>query len=310
MIPLVRWSWIPICVVALAPGAGCDGRSDDELRATIGDVVQQHLEAQAAKAETPKASDETEAELATLTARIEELEARLAVLETRPPVPMPIEVAAVAPLGTPERSAKSEGSGASTTYKIPIGESHTKGFDDALVTIVVWSDFECPHCARVEPIRQRIAKEFGADVRFAFKHCPLSGHPRAKPAAIAAEAAAEQGKFWDMHDKLFDNHTDLTDANFLVWAGEIGLDVKRFERDLGDAKLERRVQDQRDACTTFGVVGVPSFHVNGRYVEDGSFEGLQPVIEAEKRKAEALVTKGVAREGVYEATIADGKSGA
>lgn len=277
----------------------------------IGDVVQQHLEAQAVKAETTEKSDAPEAEtLAALGERIDALEARLAVLETRPPIPTPVEVAAVAPVGTAERPVKSGESGASTTYKIPIGESHTKGFDDALVTVVVWSDFECPHCARVEPTRQRIAKEFGADVRFAFKHCPLSGHLRAKPAAIAAEAAAEQGKFWDMHDKLFENHTDLTDANFLVWAGEIGLDVKRFERDLGDAKLERRVQDQRDACSTFGVVGVPSFHVNGRYVEDGSFEGLQPVIEAEQRKAEALVTKGVAREGVYEATIAGGKTGA
>ena len=269
----------------------------------IGDVVSQHLEAQASK-EEPAPEPDDAAEIAALSERISELEARLAALEVKAST---VAVAAIAPEPQPAVPAKVAKADADT-FKIPIGESHTKGFDDALVTIVVWSEFECPHCAKVDSIVEKIRSSWGSDVRIAFKHCPLSHHPRAKPAAIAAEAAAEQGKFWEMHDKLFANQSDLSDANFVVWAREIGLDEKRFQRDLADAKLERRVQDQRDECRTFGVAGVPWFHVNGRSVEDGSFEGLKPVIEAEMWEAEALVARGVAREGVYEAAIADGKT--
>jgi protein-disulfide isomerase len=300
---MAHGSWLSLSLLAFV--CACDRRSDEELRAMIGDVVQQHLDAAktepAAKDDAP---DPREAELAALGKRVDELEARLTAMEARaparveaPPEPSPPVALPPARPGEPDPSV---------TYRIPIGESHTRGPDTALVTVLVWSDFECPHCGRVEPVLEEIEKKHGSDVRFAFKHCPLSGHARAEPAAIAAEAAAEQGKFWEMHDKLFANMADLTDANFVVWAKDIGLDTKRFQRDLADTKLERRVRDQKDECTTFGIFGVPSFHVNGRSADLGN---LGDLIDEEKREAEALVAKGTPRTGVYEAVIAGGETG-
>src|SRR5690606_25758651 len=104
------------------------------------------------------------------------------------------------------------------TYKVPLGEAHTKGSDDALVTIVEWSDFQCPYCSRVGPTIAQLEKEYGDKLRVAFKHNPLGFHQRALPAALAAEAAGKQGKFWEMHDKLFANQKELTDENFEAWA--------------------------------------------------------------------------------------------
>ena len=124
------------------------------------------------------------------------------------------------------------------TYKVDVGDAATKGGDEALVTIVEWSDFQCPFCGRVNPTMAKIQETYGDKVRIAFKHNPLPMHNRAMAAAVAAEAAGKQGKFWEMHDKLFANPRELTDENFEKYATEIGLDVAKFKADTAGIEMD------------------------------------------------------------------------
>ena len=143
-------------------------------------------------------------------------------------------------------------------YKIPVGDAVTKGNPEALVTIVEVSDFQCPFCNRVNKTIDSLMKgKYGKDLRVAFFHNPLGFHNRAEPAAIAAEAAGRQGKFWEMHDKLFANYKTLTDANFDKWAGEIGLDMDKFKADLKDSALSKKVKAQQAAAVKLGARGTP-----------------------------------------------------
>ncbi|MEM9453299.1 MAG: thioredoxin domain-containing protein [Myxococcota bacterium] len=194
-------------------------------------------------------------------------------------------------------------------YKAEVGDAQARGPEDALVTIVTWSDFQCPYCNRVSPTIEVLHKDYGKDLRYVFKHNPLSFHVNARPAAIAAEAAGEQGKFWEMHDKLFANQRDLTEKNFIAWARAMGLDVKKFKRDLDSAALAERVDRQQKAGMALGARGTPSFFVNGRFLA-----GAQPVtafktlIDEEMAKAKAKVAAGTSRDRVYAETIAAGRT--
>ncbi len=195
------------------------------------------------------------------------------------------------------------------TYKVPVGDAHVKGSSEALVTIVEWSDFQCPYCSRVTPTMAELTKEYGDKLRVAFKHNPLGFHPRAKPAALAAEAAGRQGKFWEMHDKLFENQKALTDENFVAWAGELGLDVEKFKKDLADPALDKKATAHQQQGMTLGARGTPAFFVNGRFLS-----GAQPVpafkklIDEEMTKAKAKVAAGTSRDRVYAETIASGRT--
>jgi len=197
----------------------------------------------------------------------------------------------------------------SATYKVPVGDAHTKGGDNALVTIVAWSDFQCPYCSRVNPTMEQLTKEYGDDLRVAFKHNPLGFHPRAKPAALAAEAAGRQGKFWEMHDKLFANQKELTDENFIAWAGEIGLDVEKFKKDMADPALDKKATAHQQQGMTVGARGTPAFFVNGRFLSGAQpVDNFKKLIDEEMKKAKALVAAGTPRDKVYEKTIANGKT--
>ena len=194
-------------------------------------------------------------------------------------------------------------------YKVEVGDAQARGPEDALITIVTWSDFQCPYCNRVSPTIDALRKDYGQDLRYVFKHNPLSFHTNARPAAIAAEAAGEQGKFWEMHDKLFANQRDLTEKNFIAWARELGLDVKKFKRDLDNAAIAERVDRQQKEGMALGARGTPSFFVNGRFLA-----GAQPVaafkkiIDEEMTKAKAKVAAGTSRDQVYAETIAEGRT--
>ena len=130
---------------------------------------------------------------------------------------------------------------------MPLDDSPAvRGPEDALVTVVMFGDFQCPHCKRVLPtLDQLLAGD--REVRLVFRHNPLSMHPEAEIAAKAALAAGAQGKLWEMHDKLFENQHALSEANFRLWAGELGLDLVRFDRDYGDSATLDRVR--ADAAT-------------------------------------------------------------
>ena len=197
----------------------------------------------------------------------------------------------------------------SSTYKVEIGDAYVKGPADAKITIVEWSDFQCPYCKRVGPTIDALKKEYGDDLRVAFKHNPLSFHSRATPAAVAAEAAGKQGKFWEMHDKLFENNKALGDEDILGYAKEIGLDTQQFQKDLKDSGIAKKVQAQQAQGMSLGARGTPAFFVNGRFLS-----GAQPVanfkklIDEEVAKADKLIASGVAKKDVYAKTIAKGKT--
>lgn len=140
----------------------------------------------------------------------------------------------------------------------------SRGSPMAQVTIVEFSDFECPYCGRAHPILQQVLNEFEGRVRVVFKHFPLSMHPRAMPAARAAVAAGNQGKFWEMHDLLFEHQRQLEDEDLERYAVQLGLDLDRFRADMASAETQRRIERDKQEGQRIGVEGTPSFFVNGR----------------------------------------------
>lgn len=179
-------------------------------------------------------------------------------------------------------------------YSFPVGESPVKGPEEAWVTIVEVSDFQCPFCNRVQSTLDQIQERYGDDVRLVFKHNPLPFHNRAMPAAIASECAHDQGKFWEMHDKLFANQRQLSDSNLEKFAKEIGLNVKQWKKCYeADKHKNDIVKDQRRAAS-LGARGTPSFFINGRYLSGAQpFPSFQNVIDEELKKAkDSGVDKG------------------
>jgi protein-disulfide isomerase len=151
------------------------------------------------------------------------------------------------------------------TLAIPVSpHDHIRGPVDAPVTVVEYGDFECPYCGRAEPVVRDLIHEF-ADVRYVWRHLPLSDvHPHAQLAAEAAEAAAAQGAFWEMHDLLFEHQDALRPGDLVGYAERLGLDVERFTRDLREHARTARVAEDVDSADLSGVSGTPTFFINGR----------------------------------------------
>ncbi|MBT8454373.1 MAG: thioredoxin domain-containing protein [Deltaproteobacteria bacterium] len=199
-------------------------------------------------------------------------------------------------------------------YKVPLkGNEPQKGPNDALITIVEISDFECPFCGRVTPTLNQVQDKYGKDVRIVWMNNPLPFHKNAKGAANAAlEAHAQKGNkgFWAMHDKMFANQKALTTENLEKWAKEQGLNVSKFKKALASDKYGKTIQEQQALASSLGARGTPAFFINGR-----NLRGAQPlaaftaVIDEEMAKAKALVAKGTPRAKVYESTIAKGETG-
>jgi Na+/H+ antiporter NhaA len=141
---------------------------------------------------------------------------------------------------------------------------HIRGPTEAPVTVVEYGDFECPYCGQAEPVVRELLREFG-DVRYVWRHLPLNDvHPHARLAAEAAEAAAEQGAFWAMHDLLFDHQDALRASDLVGYAEQLGLDVERFTDALREHAGAARVADDIDSADLSGVSGTPTFFINGR----------------------------------------------
>ncbi|MEU5963303.1 Na+/H+ antiporter NhaA [Micromonospora parva] len=140
---------------------------------------------------------------------------------------------------------------------------HVRGPADASVTLVQYGDFQCPYCGTAEPVVRQLLGD--ADLRFVWRHLPLSDvHPQARLAAEAAEAAAAQGKFWQMHDLLLDHQDELDTAALLTYAADLGLDQKRFHDDLTSQAHAGRIDSDIDSADSSGVSGTPTFFINGR----------------------------------------------
>ena len=141
---------------------------------------------------------------------------------------------------------------------------HVRGPDRAPVTLVEYGDFECPHCGRAEPVVRELLAGYG-DLRYVWRHLPLTDvHPHAQLAAEGAEAAAGEGKFWPMHDQLLDHQGALTGTDLIRYAGELGLDIDRFTRDLANHAGQAKIAADVDSADLSGVSGTPTFFINGK----------------------------------------------
>ena len=187
---------------------------------------------------------------------------------------------AVHKAATPQKVAAAEAkpAGSALSAAIPV-----KGAADALVTIIEISDFQCPFCGRVGPALKKLLETYPKDVRILWANNALPFHNRAKPAAVAALAAHRQGKFWQFHDKLFANQRDMTDANLKKWAGEVGVDVARWETDVKDPALAKQIEREMAAANAVGARGTPGFFINGKLLS-----GAQPYDAFKAQVDEAL----------------------
>lgn len=152
-----------------------------------------------------------------------------------------------------------------STLKTPANDSdHRIGSLNSEIIIVEYGDYECPHCGMAAPIFNRILKEYGDDVCFVFRHFPLVNlHSNAGIAAVAAEAAGVQGKFWEFHHALFANQYDLSSESILSIARDTGLDLRKFTNDWERDDLLNRVHHNIDTGNQNGISGTPAIFING-----------------------------------------------
>jgi Na+/H+ antiporter NhaA len=142
---------------------------------------------------------------------------------------------------------------------------HSRGPEDAAVTLVEYGDFECPYCGQAEGVIRELLTSFGDDVRYVWRHLPLNDvHPNAQIAAEASEAAAAQGHFWEMHDTLLEHQGELALADLVAYATELGLDSERVEKELHHREFAPRVSEDVASADESGVSGTPTFFINGR----------------------------------------------
>jgi protein-disulfide isomerase len=164
-------------------------------------------------------------------------------------------------------------------------EDHVDGPDRAELELVMYGDFQCPYCTAAYPILRRVRDQLGPRLLFAFRHFPLRDiHPDAERAAEASEAAAAQGAFWEMHDRMYESRGALGREDLIGYAEELGLDSGRATEEL-DSELHRpRVQRDLDSGTASGVTGTPGFFVGGR-LHHGSFDAASLIAALEASSA-------------------------
>jgi protein-disulfide isomerase len=166
------------------------------------------------------------------------------------------------------------------TLAIPLSvHDHLRGRLDATLTLVQYGDFQCPHCARVSPMALEIADALGDSLAFAFRHFPLSQiHPLAQLTAEAGEAAASQGRFWEMATVLYENQEELDDDRVIQCAQKADLDVKRFKKEIKSGIHASRVRADYLGGVRSGVKGTPTLFINGQLYE-GPHESAALVAE-------------------------------
>ena len=198
-----------------------------------------------------------------------------------------------------------------TVFKVPVGDSPVKGTPTAQVTIVEFSDFQCPYCSRVEPTLKAIHDKYGDKVRFVWKNEPLPFHPRAEPAAeVALEGRAEKGDkgFWDVHDKLFASQPKLEDADLEKVAIDAGLNIDKVRDAMKTHKYKSIIDSDADLGDDMAASGTPHFFVNGRRLVGAQpIEKFSEIIDDELTKTTALLAKGTPATQIYAAVIANGK---
>lgn len=168
-------------------------------------------------------------------------------------------------------------------FDIDTSASPIKGTPDAPVTIAVFSDFECPYCSKLVPLLDQVFKDNPKNIKIAFKNLPLKMHEMAGPAALAALAANEQGKFWEFHDRLFIENK-LTADSFTKIATELGLNQERFNADVKSPVLLEKLKKDVEEAERLGITGTPAVFVNGKKLNQRTITELQRMINEELSK--------------------------
>jgi protein-disulfide isomerase len=189
-----------------------------------------------------------------------------------------------APPATPQRPQIDP----NKVYNIPVGIAPAKGGETAKVTVVEFADYQCPFCGQAEGLVKQVLEAYPKEVKLVYKQFPLTTiHPQALSAAKAAVAAGRQGKYWEMHDLLFENQRQLAPEKYTEFAEQLALDVPQFQKDMESpevlAQINRDMQDGKAADVT----GTPTLFVNGKRLMNRSFDGFRQMIDASLGRAPA-----------------------
>lgn len=160
-------------------------------------------------------------------------------------------------------------------------EDHIQGADSAQITLVEYGDYQCPYCRKAHPIVKKIQETLGDKLRFVFRDFPLRKiHPNAEHAAEASEIAAAHGKFWEMHDLLYENQKSLEDENLIEYAESLGIDREKFAADLENGTYQKKVRDEFISGIESGVNATPTFFINGvRFDGSWDYDSLLEALE-------------------------------
>ncbi|MBI3768315.1 MAG: thioredoxin domain-containing protein [Deltaproteobacteria bacterium] len=167
-------------------------------------------------------------------------------------------------------------------YDIPIADSAVRGPKGALVTITMFSDFQCPYCKQAAPVVEEVLKAYPNDVNFVMKQFPLPMHSYANPAARAAIAAGKQGKFWEAHDELY--KSNLSPEAIRGIAEKLGLDMQKFQADMDSEEVKKQVQAETALGSTVNVRGTPTFFMNGKAMQARTVDAMKTLVAEELRK--------------------------
>jgi protein-disulfide isomerase len=174
------------------------------------------------------------------------------------------------------------------TYTIPLTNAPTKGSDAAKVTVVEFADYQCPFCGQAEGLMKQVLEAYPNDVRVVYKQFPLTTiHPQAMLAAKAALAAGRQGKYWEMHDLLFENQRQLGPDMYTALAEKLALDVVQFQKDMESPEVLAQINHDMQDGKAADVTGTPTLFVNGKRLMNRSFDGFRQMIDASLGKAPA-----------------------
>jgi protein-disulfide isomerase len=230
----------------------------------------------------PGAIEQIKNDLATLkqqqTSMLEKVTAMEAALKGRP-----------SPAQQPQQPPLPAGPFTVTAKDAPV-----LGNPKAPTFIVAWSDFQCPFCSRIVPIIQDTLKdpEVSGKVAFVFKQFPLSFHQQAMPAAKAAMAAGRQGKFFEMHDKIFANQQQINEQNLETWAKEIGLNIAKFKKDIADPAIEAQIKADMEEGSKAGVRGTPSLYIGTKQGDNYVIDRAQGrTVDSFKQAIKAILEK-------------------
>lgn len=275
-----------VLVVLVAVGIFSKQSGSSDLQQLINQQTaimqaQNRLEAQlSTKGGNDSSNTAVALQMASALSRISDIENKLRTVDDAVQKLAARPAAAAAPTPAPVRQAP-PGPDPSTVHDIPVAHTPVIGSKTAKVTIAEFMDLECPFCARFHPPIKQVLEAYPNDVNYLIKNFPLNFHPHAKPAAKAALAAAEQGKYAQMIDKILENRTALGPETYKRVAGEIGLNVAKWEKDLknNDAKYEDIIAKDMRLAGQVGVRGTPTFYINGKITAARDFASLKAEID-------------------------------